>query len=160
MKTKRFFSATIIALMLFGSMSLIAQPISYMRKGHDIKFTDEQKAKIKEIHMTSYKEIKALHNQMGELKAKQRTLTTADKPDINAINANIDDISKVQNKLMKIKASSHQQIRALLTDEQKMIFDSKMEHKGKRMQGNRMPMHRGDRDFHDRVDHGDESQHS
>lgn len=157
MKTKRFFSAITIALMLFGSMSLLAQPVSHTRKGHEIKFTDEQRAKIKDIHMASYKEIKALQNQMGELKAKQKTLTTADKPDLNAINANIDEISKVQNKLMKIKASSHQQIRALLTDEQKMIFDSKQEHRGDR---NQMRMHRGDRHFGDGEKHENELQHS
>jgi Spy/CpxP family protein refolding chaperone len=157
MKTKSFFSVTFIALMLISSMSLMAQPNPHMGSGRGMKFTDEQKAKIKDIHMASYKEIKALKNQMGELKAKQKTLTTADKPDMNAINANIDEISKVQNKLMKIKASSYQQIRALLTDEQKMIFDSKMNH---RNNGGDMRMHGRGRGIQEREGHEDESQHS
>jgi len=144
MKTKRFFSAAIIALMLFGTSTLFAQPDHRFHKEGGIKFTDEQKAKVKEIHMASYKEMKALKNQMGELKAKQHTLTTADKPDMTSINANIDEISKIQNKLMKIRAANHQQIRSLLTDEQKMQFDAKMMHKGER---NMMRMHREGQGF-------------
>jgi hypothetical protein len=124
MKTKHFISLTIIALMLFGATSIFAQPGHESNRDNGIKFTDDQKAKIKEIRMASYKEMKALRNQLGELKAKEQTLTTADKADMNAINANIDEITKVQNKMMKIKASNLQQIRNLLTDEQKMIFDS------------------------------------
>ena len=146
MKTNRFFSATIAALLLFFSISVFAQhqPMGHREGG--LKFTEEQKAKMKEIHMASYKEMKGLRNQIGELKAKQHTLTTADKPDMNAINANIDEITKVQNKMMKTKASTRQQIRALLTDEQKMQFDSQMMYgKG---QPHKMHMH-GD-------NHGDE----
>ena len=157
MKTKRIISATIIASMLFGTVSLFAQPGHRMDKGDGIKYTDEQKAKIKEIHMASYYEIKALQNQMGELKAKQHTLSTTDKPDMSAINANIDESSKVQNKMMKIKASTHQQIRNLLTDEQKMIFDSKMDGKGFK---HRMPMHRDGRGYEGEPEHQRESQHS
>ncbi len=157
MKTKRFISATIIALMLFGTVSIFAQPKHENGKGEGIKFTDDQKAKIKEIRMASYKEKNALRNQMGELKAKQRTLTTADKPDMNAINANIDEISKVQNKMMKMEASKHQQIRGLLTDEQKMMFDSGKMGKGER---NRMPMHREGRGFRGEMEHQDAEQHS
>lgn len=140
MKTNRFFSATIAAILLFFSVSLFAQHQPMGHRVGGLKFTEEQKAKMKEIHMASYKEIKGLRNQVGELKAKQHTLTTADKPDMNAINANIDEITKVQNKMMKIKASTHQQIRALLTDEQKMQFDSHMMY-GKGQQ-HKMRMHK------------------
>lgn len=145
MKTKSLISGTLIALMLLGTSAVYAQhngPDS--RRDNGLKLTEEQKAKIKDIRTASYKEIKQLQNQMGELKAKQRTLTTADKPDMNAINANIDEITKVQNKMMKIREANHQQIRSLLTDEQKMMFDSK---KMKHERQGQMRMHRGGEEF-------------
>lgn len=138
MKTNQFLSA--VAIMLLGSATLFAQRGPMVHKENSVKFTEDQKAKIKEIRMASYKEMKALNNQMGELKAKQRTLVTADKPDMNAINGNIDEITKVQNKMMKLKASNQQQIRALLTDEQKMQYDAKKERGWQR--GSKMYMHK------------------
>jgi len=150
MKTKQFISATIIALMLFGTSPLFAQHGSMFHNNDRVKFTEEQKAKIKEIHLASFKEMQVLKNQMGELKAKQHTLSTTDKPDLNAINANIDEISKIQGKMMKIKAADNQKIRGLLSDEQKMQFDSGMMHKK-----GRMKMHRGE--FNGNAEHQERS---
>lgn len=87
--------------------------------------TEEQKTKVKDLRIAFYKLAQPLHNQMEELKAKEHTLTTSEKPDIKAINANIDEITKVQNQLMKAMASHRQDIRSLLTEEQKIRFDSK-----------------------------------
>jgi len=157
MKTKLFLTASIIAFMLFGTSGLYAQPGHEFHKNMGVKFTDEQKAKIKEIHLASYKEMQSLKNQMGELKAKQHTLSTSDKPDMAAINANIDEISKVQTKMMKIRAADHQKIRALLTDEQKMVFDSKMMHRGGK---HRMFMHSEDNEHQGNMEHQEELQHS
>jgi len=39
-----------------------------------------------------------LKNQLGELRARKKTLTTSEKPDIKLIDANIDEISKIQDK--------------------------------------------------------------
>jgi len=150
MKTNQFISATIIALMLFGTSSLFAQHGSMFHNNDRVKFTEEQKSKIKEIHLASFKEMQLLKNQMGELKAKQHTLSTADKPDLNAINVNIDEISKIQGNMMKIRAADHQKIRGLLTDEQKMQFDSDKMHKE-----GRMKMHRGE--FHGNVEYQEKS---
>jgi Spy/CpxP family protein refolding chaperone len=166
MKAK-LFSVIVIALVLSGTMfgqpgqdtgkkqgTMAGQPGRCADKDHKPNFTEEQKTKMKEIRMASYKEIKPLKNQLGELKAKQRTLATADKPDINAINANIDEITKVENKIMKIKASGHQQVRVLLTDEQKMWFDSREDHDGGKM-GKKMHRGGGDAGFQ-RGSHGPE----
>jgi Spy/CpxP family protein refolding chaperone len=87
--------------------------------------TDDQKTKMKELKISLYKTVQPLHNQMEELKAKQHTLTTSEKPDLKAINSNIDEITKVQNQLMKAMAAHHQEIRSLLTEEQRIQFDSK-----------------------------------
>ena len=50
-----------------------------------------------------------------------------DKADIKGIDANIDEISKVKGNIMKSKAHLKQQIRALLTDEQRLYFDTHSE---------------------------------
>jgi Spy/CpxP family protein refolding chaperone len=86
--------------------------------------TDDQRAKIKDLHLELMKEVKPLHNQLEELKAREHTLATADKADIKAIDANLDEISKVTNQLMKAKAHMKQQVRGLLTDEQRLLFDT------------------------------------
>ncbi len=135
MKTTYFIASIAIASMLAGSGSMLAQTASKgemkrtaihkeMEHNGIPNLTDEQKAKIKDLHVAQYKETKTLRNQLGELKARQKTLATADNSDLKAINANIDEITKVMNQLMKSKAAFRQQVRALLTDEQKMWFDS------------------------------------
>ena len=69
--------------------------------------TTEQSAKLKEMKMAHYKEVQPVKNQLQELRAKQHTLTTAEKADMKAINANIDEITKLENTLMKARACTY-----------------------------------------------------
>jgi len=87
--------------------------------------TDDQKSKLKELKLSHYKEVQPLKNELIELKAKEHTLATAEKVDLKAIDANIDEITKLQNQLKKAHAANTQKIRALLTDEQRMYFDTR-----------------------------------
>jgi len=144
MKTTQFFPAIALAIILSGSGTMFAQPshkgemkgaMSNNRMHNNIpNLTDEQNAKIKDLHLSHYKETLPLRNQLGELKAKQHTLVTADKPDMKAIDSNIDEITKLMNQLMKSRAAYHQQIRALLTDEQKIWFDTHPMHRKQHQQ--------------------------
>lgn len=132
---------SVIAILLFVfSAGVIAQPGPGRQKKPADGFrnasnagipnlTEEQKTKMKEIRLGHLKETQPLKNQLGELKARQKTLSTAEKPDMKAIDSNIDDITKVQNQLFKKSAAAHQQIRSLLNDEQKLWFDSRPMHK-------------------------------
>ncbi|MCB0505335.1 MAG: Spy/CpxP family protein refolding chaperone [Cyclobacteriaceae bacterium] len=95
--------------------------------------TDAQKDQMKDIHLKTMKQVQPLRNQLMEKRAHLKTLTTADKADIKAINGQIDDISKLEVSIEKIQAASHQEVRSLLTDEQRVVFDS---HRGG-MMGNR-----------------------
>jgi Spy/CpxP family protein refolding chaperone len=147
MKTLHFSAIIAIVLLLASSGNALSQ-LSNQKQGvrgpkagpnFDTRIpnlTEEQQSKIKEIRVAHLKEVQALQNQMGELKARQKTLSTAEKPDQKAIDANIDEITKNQNQLMKKSAATHQKIRALLTDEQKLWFDNhagrKQMHKGMR----------------------------
>jgi Spy/CpxP family protein refolding chaperone len=129
-----------------GEMQKGKCPMQGMQQGKHEQIpilTDEQKAKMKELRLALHKETLPLKNQLNELKAKQQTLATADKADMKAINANIDEITKVQNQLMKAKSANLQQIRALLTDEQKMIFDTHKKMGGKGHKEGKMKGHNG-----------------
>lgn len=93
-------------------------------------FTEEQQEAIKKIRLETEKEVKPLQNKLNEMEAKQHTLTTAEKADLNAIYKNIDEMAKVKTEIAKIHAKSHQDVRSLLTDEQLVKFD--------KMNGNRL----------------------
>lgn len=137
MKTRRLFQIVVVMLGLtMGLASAQNAPHKGFGMKEDIQgkkpyhgemipgLTEDQKAKIKDLRIAFMKEIQPIHNQMGELKAKQKSLTSVDKPDMKAINSNIDEITKLQNQLMKATVNHRMQVRNLLTDEQKLIFDT------------------------------------
>lgn len=125
MKTKLLATISIALFLSVASFAQNAQPAPGTgKKATAIGLNEEQKTKIKGIKMSAYKEMQPLKNQLGELKAKQKSLTTSDRIDMNAINQNIDEMEKIKSKIEKINVASRIQVRALLTDEQKMWFDS------------------------------------
>ncbi|MDD4514847.1 periplasmic heavy metal sensor [Massilibacteroides sp.] len=100
--------------------------------------TEKQKEAIKEIRIKSIKETKPLKYKLKELKAHQQTLINEDKPNLNDINSNIDEISKIQNQLAKIKAKSRIEVLSQLTDEQKLLFSEKKHKRGHNFAPKRM----------------------
>jgi Spy/CpxP family protein refolding chaperone len=93
--------------------------------------TDEQKEKISDLRTKNMKVMLEKRNIFNEKRAKLQTLQTADKADMGAINALIDEIAEVKADMAKQRAAHRQAIRSLLTDEQKVIFDSRP-HRGPR----------------------------
>jgi Spy/CpxP family protein refolding chaperone len=116
-----------------------------MKDRFDNFFTEEQQEKMKELRLETAKQVKPLKNQLNELKAKEQTLTTADKADLNAIYKNIDKMSSIKADIMKIMAKQHQEVRAMLSEEQLIKFDMMKEKRGKRHAENKggEEMHRG-----------------
>lgn len=90
--------------------------------------TENQKTEMQKLKTAHMKEVMPIRNQLNELEAHLKTLTTATNPDLNAIYAEIEKIGKVKTDLQKMKAKHHQDIRKLLTDEQRLMFDM---HSGK-----------------------------
>ena len=105
------------------------QPIEGQLKGL-LNLTDEQQSALKKLQVTHQKEMLPLRNELGEKKAKMRTLQTAENADLKAINALIDEISLIKTKMAKAKAAKHQAIRKLLTEEQRLQFDLHYSQKG------------------------------
>jgi len=85
--------------------------------------TEEQRTKIKALRTPLSKEMLPIINQLGEKQAHLKTLQTADKVDMTAINSTIDEIGQLRSQLAKKKAAHTQAIRKILTDDQRIAFD-------------------------------------
>lgn len=104
-------------------------------RGEGLNLTDAQKEAFKKSMLEVQKQLQPIRNELGEAEARQKTLTTAEKPDLGAINKNIEKIGALKIEMAKIQAKHRLEMRAQLTDEQRLKFDA---HKGKMMQ-NRGP---------------------
>ena len=62
---------------------------------------------------------------MNELRARKQTLMSDKNPDMNALNAVIDQMTALRGEMAKQAIEHRQQIRNLLTDEQRLQFDAR-----------------------------------
>ena len=88
-----------------------------------LNLTDVQKETFKKSMMAVQKQIQPLQNELGEAEAHQKTLMTAEKPDMAAIDKNIEKIASIRVQIAKIMAKHQMEMRAQLTDEQRLKFD-------------------------------------
>lgn len=98
------------------------------RKGgpeNGLNLTDAQKETLKQSRLAMQKQLQPIQNELGEAQAHQKTLMSAEKPDLAAINKNIEKMGSLKVELEKIKAKSHLDMRAQLTDEQRLKFDAR-----------------------------------
>lgn len=96
--------------------------------------TEEQKQKIQALRTANLKPQTQMRNQLAEKQARLKTLQSADEVDMNAINKTVDEMSALRTKMQKNRVALNQEVRKLLTDEQRAIYDA---HKGKRMSGHK-----------------------
>ncbi len=88
-----------------------------------LNLTDAQKDAFKQSLIALQKELKPLRNELGEAMAHQRTLVSADKPDMSAIDKNIEKIGGLKVEMAKVRVKNRLDMRAQLTDEQRMKLD-------------------------------------
>ena len=139
----RFLTIVMVSLMLI-SVNTFAQKGNgngkgngHMADGSGIEnripdLTEKQKADIKKIQLDGKKEMLPITNALGEKRAELQTLRTAEKPDQKAIDAKVKEIGDLRTQMMTLREKRVQSIRSILTDDQKIIFDS---HKGKGHKG-------------------------
>jgi Spy/CpxP family protein refolding chaperone len=101
--------------------------------------TDQQAEQIKSMRVEHMKEMQSLRNQIGEKKARLRTLSTVDKVNMTEINKVIDEIGKIQTQMMKMKEQHRQDVRKMLSDDQRIFFDSHRPMHQERPQHKAMP---------------------
>lgn len=92
-------------------------------KGDMLNLTAEQKTQIEKLKTAHMKEMIGLKNQLKEKKAHLRTVTTVDKVDMVEVNKTIDEIGVIKTEMMKKKEAHKQEVRKLLTEEQRLKFD-------------------------------------
>ncbi len=89
-----------------------------------LDLTVEQQEQIKTLRIKHLEQMLPYRNEMQEKRAKLQTLRTAKNVDMKAINNLIDEKAMLKADQMKARAAHHQEIRSLLTDEQRIVFDS------------------------------------
>ena len=76
---------------------------------------------LKTVHM---KDMLKFKSELEEKNARLKSLQTADDVDMDKIYKVIDDIGSIKTKMTKERAELHQEIRTLLSDEQRVHFDT------------------------------------
>jgi Spy/CpxP family protein refolding chaperone len=92
-------------------------------RGMGPAFTDEQMEKIQQIHERYNDQRVELTNRMKVLMLEADEVIDADNPDFNAIERKMDEIADVRLSLSKLRLQIHKEIRPLLNDDQKALFD-------------------------------------
>lgn len=86
--------------------------------------TEKQEAQIRELRTAYMKATLPLKNQLMEKEARLHTLSTAEKVNMKEINNIIEEIGTLKTAIMKKQAAHHQEVRTLLTEEQRLFFDA------------------------------------
>lgn len=102
----------------------------FERNGLDL--TDEQKEQIEEIRFETQKAVLPIQNELREKQAQLRTLTTGEDADFGKAQDVVREIGDLKTELQLIQLSTREEVRSLLTEEQRLKFDT-MGNKLKRM---------------------------
>jgi Spy/CpxP family protein refolding chaperone len=99
--------------------------MNYQERGpaKGLNLTDVQKEAFKQSTMSMHKQLQPVRNQLGEAEAHQKTLINSEKPDFAAIDKNIEKIGALKVEMAKIQTRHDLEMRAQLTDEQRLKFD-------------------------------------
>ncbi len=133
--------AILVSLFLFMGMNvhLMAQRAQRTNQNRICltipDLTPEQQSEIEALRTGQLARATAHRAQMAEHRARHQSLSMAQSPDMEQINSNIDQMANIRSEHMKSNAEHKQQIRRLLTDEQRVYFDSRS-NTGPRGRGN------------------------
>jgi Spy/CpxP family protein refolding chaperone len=129
---KRKLITTVVLALL--AVALIAVPAVAMRgrasgghrgmgRGMGPAFTAEQQEQMEKIHDKYADERAELTNRLKVIMLEARDVDTDAAPDYKAIEKNIEEVSAIRVKLAKLRLQIHKEIRPLLGDDQKVLFD-------------------------------------
>jgi len=111
-----------------------------------LNLTEEQQSKMKSLRLQLQKEMLPIKNEIGENSAKIRSLSTLDNVDLKAINKILDADGALKTNIAKLLMSNRQQVRNILNEEQRIIFDTQKLNKHQLYRqgarARRMPMHK------------------
>lgn len=87
--------------------------------------TDDQQAAIESLRVAHKSKMTNYKADLDIKKAELKKLEIATTPNQKAINAKIDEFYGIKTEMAKEKSAHRQEVRALLTDEQKVFFDAR-----------------------------------
>jgi Spy/CpxP family protein refolding chaperone len=123
MKSKYFLSATLLIFFLAIHVSFAQQGMG--RNACRIPdLSGDQKTRIETLRTQQLTSSTQYRARMDELRARQHSLRIAENPDMGAINNVIDQMERLRAEHLKQRENHIQQVRNILTPEQKAIFDS------------------------------------
>lgn len=88
----------------------------------------EQNEGIRKLQISLGKNILPIENEIREKDARLNTLTTLKDPDMKSIYALMDEIGALKIKIAKMQMAHDMDIRKILNDEQRLIFDKRPKH--------------------------------
>jgi len=89
-----------------------------------LDLTEAQQEQMKTMRIKQMEQMLPFKNAMQEKKAKLQTLRSAKNADMKAINKLIDEMADLKADQMKAREAHHQEVRSILSDEQRILFDS------------------------------------
>ena len=98
--------------------------------------TEDQQSQIQTLRTAHWKEMQKFRNDLGEKSARLQTLQTAENVNMNEMNNLIEEMGTVRTKKQKKAMAHRMDVRNLLTDDQRVYFDSRAGKRGAGM-GNR-----------------------
>ena len=141
----------VFTILLVLSHSLMAQPRQRRMQQHGETcryeqiipgLTDEQKIQMKEIHLATLKEVLPLKDELKVNNARLNLLVKKDNPDMKEIKSLVQANAEMQIKIEILTTESRIKTRSLLTDEQKILLDARLERMQKSLAA-RGPMYMG-----------------
>jgi len=142
-KIDRNFKLLVAIIVVLGlSLSVMAQPYGRgQMQQRSMKFqagmqmldlTEDQKEQIKTMHLTHVKDVQPLKDEVKINRAKINALLNNDDPDMKQIVSLVEANGKLLTQIQVKGIEQKINVRSLLTDEQKIIFDAHSEKTGKR----------------------------
>ena len=86
--------------------------------------TDTQKTSLETMRTTHMKEMLPLRNELREKQAHLKTISSGENVDMTKVNKQIEDIGVLRLKQAKNRAKHHQEVRSILTADQRVWFDA------------------------------------
>ena len=135
MKTKKLSSWILIAIMTIGGLSLSAQPMQgksfknispAQNKFMYLDLDEAQQEQAKTFFTAMQKQSTPLRADIQEKQAQLNKLMIADQPNEEAIYAKVEEIAQLKMEIQKVRISSKIQMRSILNEDQKALFDARV----------------------------------
>jgi len=148
----KYLKSTVLVLLLLGFTSVSNAQRGAMQGRAGIQqgdmripdLTDEQREQIQQLRLEHREAVLPLQNELREKQARLQTLTTGEETDLAAANQVIEEIGALRTEMMKTRLEHRMSVRNLLTEEQRIVFDTaRGPGRGFRGMGNKPRMRRG-----------------